>query len=93
MKYIVFLFSVLLSQVSWAGECIIDPNKVVFSSAEPLFISANDANRDVASAKDAKPVLEVGSPDRYLDVLKELHSSEPQTSRVWLERRILNEAD
>lgn len=93
MKHVVLISFLLFAPMSFAGDCIIDPNKVVYSSSAPVFIPRDEDKRAIASEKGAPSALNVSSPDQYLDVQRELHTSEPTVSRVWLERRILNEAE
>lgn len=75
-----------------AGDCIIDPQKVmVHASSEPIFMSADEKARDVASQPASGESHYSRGHDQYLDVLKVIPFSEPAVHRAWLEYKIMKE--
>lgn len=82
-----------------AGETIIDPELMNQETwAEPYFpsdeevakMAAEEAQRE-PSSKVAANEAPVKNADEYLDVLKNIPSSEPTLSRSWIEYKILHE--
>lgn len=92
MKTILAIIVIGLSSVAQAGDCIIDPQKVmVHASSEPLFIPIDEKARELASKKDNAPDHYTRGPNQYLDVLKVIPATEPTLKRSWLEYKIMKE--
>jgi hypothetical protein len=93
MKKIIILCIAGFASVGVAGDCIIDPSKVVGNiTSEPIFMPHEDNVREIASKiKGGKEEHSVRAPDQYLDVVKNIPFSEPKLNRTWLEYRILKE--
>lgn len=97
MKKLFFIIamSVTASTSLAGGQFIIDPelmNKGVW--AEPVFRSPPaDDSRAPASQEEALNLSEVRNASQVLEVMPQIPSSEPTLSKVWLERKILNEKD
>lgn len=92
MKTQLFFLFMVASGAVWAGEWIVNPEKVfVHSGSEPLFISdEEDAQRGVASpGTDTDRPQFTRQPQQYLEVLKVIPQSDPQVQRAWLDYKIL----
>lgn len=83
---------VLVSIKAVANECIIDPEKVmVHAASEPIFLSAEERTREVASQSGDDGKHFSRGHDQYLDIQKVIPFSEPAVHRAWLEYKILRE--
>jgi hypothetical protein len=87
---LLFFTMILAGSFSQAGESIIDPALMNQETwAEPHFPS--ESEREPASQEIAAGEAPVKNADEYLDILKNIPSSEPTLSRAWLEYKILHE--
>lgn len=97
MKTKMFCIAIGLGCGTWstnlaASDCIIDPAKVmVHAASEPIFMSAEERTREVASQSGGSEKSYSRGHDQYLDVLKAIPFSEPAVHRSWLEYKILKE--